>query len=304
VIIEPKELPELRAQALEWIRGQRYLDAVREWNVPWPAFADKLTAEHKVQIESAGMRGADLFYVSRQMGAVAAAGAPTLPRFTLEPEDVPALEGLIFFQDSPITVPHGEPPEPMIDYEIAAVMWMGHEKGVLLFFYTDRDRMLESLVREGIAEPQDAAFTRSIAPRIFTMAGRNTWIPWRAIAGDEHSAKLSLAVRTLRAAWLLMQQPLATLEDVQADRHARRRLQRAGHEPAAVRVIRLRRATHSTGTGESDREYHHQWIVRGHWRQQWYPSREVHRPVWIAPHVKGPEGAPLLGGEKVHAWVR
>jgi hypothetical protein len=70
-----------------------------------------------------------------------------------------------------------------------------------------------------------------------------------------------------------------------------------------VRVINLRRRAASTIAGQSDREYHHQWIVRGHWRDQWYASRGVHRPVWIAPHVKGPEGAPMLGGEKVHAWT-
>jgi hypothetical protein len=44
--------------------------------------------------------------------------------------------------------------------------------------------------------------------------------------------------------------------------------------------------------------------VRGHWRQQWYPSIQDHRPVWIAPHRKGPEDAPMLGGEKVYQWSR
>jgi hypothetical protein len=52
----------------------------------------------------------------------------------------------------------------------------------------------------------------------------------------------------------------------------------------------------------SERDYQHQWVVRGHWRQQWYPSRNVHRPIWITPHIKGPEGAPLLGGERVFHW--
>jgi hypothetical protein len=69
-------------------------------------------------------------------------------------------------------------------------------------------------------------------------------------------------------------------------------------------VIELRRPKTSSGPGDGDREYHHQWIVRGHWRQQWHPKRQVHRPVWIAPHIKGPEGAPLIGGEKVYALKR
>ena len=102
-----------------------------------------------------------------------------------------------------------------------------------------------------------------------------------------------------------MQQPLADSSTVEPDRAARKRLHRAGQEPAPVRVIELRRSRNTaSGHGESDREYHHRWITRGHWRQHWYPKRQVHRPVWIAPHIKGPEGAPLIGGEKVYALKR
>jgi hypothetical protein len=104
-------------------------------------------------------------------------------------------------------------------------------------------------------------------------------------------------------AWLLMQQPVTTVADATFDRAERRRLARQRLDDRPVRVINLRRRAASTIAGQSDREYHHQWIVRGHWRDQWYASRGVHRPVWIAPHVKGPEGAPMLGGEKVHAWT-
>lgn len=105
------------------------------------------------------------------------------------------------------------------------------------------------------------------------------------------------------SAWLLMQQSLARITEAEPDRAARKRLRRIGQEPKPVRVIELRRPAHS-GSGDGSREFHHQWIVRGHWRQQWYPARQVHRPVWIAPHIKGPEGAPLIGGEKVYAWKR
>ena len=44
----------------------------------------------------------------------------------------------------------------------------------------------------------------------------------------------------------------------------------------------------------------HRWVVRGHWRNQpWGPGRELRRPVYILPHIKGPDGAPLIGGERV-----
>ena len=31
------------------------------------------------------------------------------------------------------------------------------------------------------------------------------------------------------------------------------------------------------------------FVVRGHWRNQWYPSTETHRAIWILSHLKGPE---------------
>lgn len=49
----------------------------------------------------------------------------------------------------------------------------------------------------------------------------------------------------------------------------------------------------------SGRAYRHRWIVHGHWRNHWYPSRQTHRPIWIDQHVKGPDGAPILDPAKL-----
>jgi hypothetical protein len=87
-------------------------------------------------------------------------------------------------------------------------------------------------------------------------------------------------------------------------RPERRRHTRAGlAEPGPVRVLRLRRAvrdrTPQAAADGPGRVYKHQWVVRGYWRNTWYPSIQAHRPQWIAPYLAGPAGAPLLGGEKV-----
>jgi hypothetical protein len=59
-------------------------------------------------------------------------------------------------------------------------------------------------------------------------------------------------------------------------------------------VMRLRRVHHAhDGESGEGREWNYQWLVRGHWRKQWFPSRSAHVPVWIAPYVKGPEDKPL-----------
>lgn len=84
-----------------------------------------------------------------------------------------------------------------------------------------------------------------------------------------------------------------------ASRPLRRAALRGGHvepdDPMQVAVVTLRHINQQTNesTGDS-REYRHQWWVSGHYRQQWHPSTQRHEVAWIAPHVKGPDGAPFL----------
>ena len=92
---------------------------------------------------------------------------------------------------------------------------------------------------------------------------------------------------------------------------ARRRIARDDPDlDPTVRYIDLRRARTEPSDHTDDeprtstREYRHRWIVRGHWRNQWYPSRNDHRPIWIDPHFAGPEDKPLLGGERVNVLRR
>ena len=67
-----------------------------------------------------------------------------------------------------------------------------------------------------------------------------------------------------------------------------------------LRPMKYVNQTHST----SGRVYTHRWVVRGHWRQQFYASTGTNAPRWIAPFLKGPEGAPLLTAPKVYVWNR
>lgn len=85
------------------------------------------------------------------------------------------------------------------------------------------------------------------------------------------------------------------------NRAERRRSERSGIDLDAVRVINLRGSrTEGGDDSAAESRYHNRWMVSGHWRSQpCGPGRSLRRPVWIAPHVKGPEGAPLLRGEKV-----
>ncbi|MFI6432899.1 hypothetical protein [Rhodococcus oryzae] len=47
------------------------------------------------------------------------------------------------------------------------------------------------------------------------------------------------------------------------------------------------------------RHYSHRWMVRGHWKRQWYPSENRHHPIWIEQYVAGPDDAPIKVPDKV-----
>ena len=246
------------------------------------------------------LRNAELFYISEPMAELAKAASRSLPPYALEPEDCPARAGFAFVAPGAYQVVPGVSP-------VAVICWGDVEGGIFVTLYAATELLIKTLLESGKCTREQAAEHRGIVGDLSPMSFEAV-IPYSSDGQVARAAESPFAeeplLRTLRAAWLLMQQPLAAITEEHADRASRKRLRREGFDPAAVRVISLRRTTRHGESAASDREYHHQWIVRGHWRQQWYPSREVHRPVWIAPHVKGPEGAPLLGGEKVHAWVR
>lgn len=59
------------------------------------------------------------------------------------------------------------------------------------------------------------------------------------------------------------------------------------------------RRSAGASSASSDRHYSHRWLVRGHWRRQWYPSQKRHIPIWITEYVAGPDDAPIRVSDKV-----
>lgn len=325
--IRPVDLPEMRDETRRDVAANYpaiYEAEIRRGDQFWrPLMTPGPAAVHMVNAELARLGSAELFYVSAEMTALAKTAAKTMPDFSLTPEDLPAEYGFLYF-DSPIDTFLNDEGDDADRVAIVAASWgTWHDApagyphgGVWITWYSDREANLidspfartpEAQRRIRQLRPRFLLHTETPAPfhaQEVSTVDENGAVKMTTYQDVIREAASTLAwVGTLKATWLLMQQTLAKVTDVEPDRAARKRLRRAGSPPASVRVIELRRPTHS-GPGDGSREFHHQWIVRGHWRQQWYPAREVHRPVWIAPHIKGPEGAPLIGGEKVYAWKR
>lgn len=113
--------------------------------------------------------------------------------------------------------------------------------------------------------------------------------------------------RFLLAFLMMLNQTVTSVEEHTLDRKGSRRFKRMGL-PDRVTVVRLRRHKNIDRLeGETLVEWAHRWVVRGHWRNQPYKDDDgttIYKRIWIAPHVKGPEGAPLKQSQKIYALVR
>lgn len=313
--IRPVDMPALRASLIEhynkptvvnWWKSRPSFPAMELFSDDEAArkiFSLNPSGAERRASEAEALAEAELFFVAAPMAELASEAAKSLPSFKVDEFDLPSPTGFLIFE-KPIAKDTNYTGE---DVYISGASWRTIDLGVdgpLLWFsfYVDFYRVWDDAVSAGKETPEQAAFQKANSPRFTYTTDGATLL--RGPQDKRPNGVLNLWGKTIASTWLLMKQTLAEISQPTYTRADRRRLARRGAALDAVRVIELRRPRHSGPSGESDREYHHQWIVRGHWRQQWFPKREVHRPVWIAPHIKGPEGAPMLGGEKVHTWKR
>ena len=125
--------------------------------------------------------------------------------------------------------------------------------------------------------------------------------------------------RELMAGGLWLNQRIMVTADAPVERHVRKRAAKTLNQPSdRVRVVHLRRTERLKPCGKPDvpadrpqsvgddgtRDWAFQWVVRGHWRHQYYRSLDTHRVIWIDPYVKGPEDKPLKPSATVFAVIR
>lgn len=106
-----------------------------------------------------------------------------------------------------------------------------------------------------------------------------------------------------------MEQEIVEPVAAYADRATQRRLAKAGGDARPINVVTLRRRRMPGKPYDEDEDRKHvewacQWIVRGHWKNQFYRSTGRHRKLWLHAYIKGPEDKPLIHAERVVAIVR
>ena len=180
-----------------------------------------------------------------------------------------------------------------VEDEVAAIKGV-YAWGIALTIYTDGK--LEN------ADVFPAVVPLHLTPWYFGMSFDGNEV-------DEHGKPTGAAWwwRIVQTTFRLMQQRIATKGFGRPDRASRREGTKLGIPPEReVVVVRLRREAgeRNDPSGESA-NYSHRFIVGGHWRNQWYPSEQIHRQLYIDDYVKGPEDKPLIvRPRRVFQWER
>lgn len=205
------------------------------------------------------------------------------------------------FLATDLTIPAGflllPAPLPCINDEgrevnFRACSWRAYEDGAWLSFYgcAGDDPTLNP--------EQVAALGALAASELMFVAG--TYLHY----GREPSSTGNVW-EAVQAIWRLMRQ-LVRVEHT-PPRAVRRRAEKAGASKVGrITVVQLRREKREPDEGHvpSPAHYSHRFAVRGHWRNQWYPSIQAHRQKWIAPYIKGGEDKPLVLKGRAYEFTR
>jgi hypothetical protein len=320
-----RHLPEIRAELVAWLTDPTDLGGPATWAKGFPP--DIAEREHTAaRMWATSMRAAELFYVSAGMARLAASAGLALPSYRLHPEDLPAEHGVLLWEEA---VTEGEHGGESTGAPIIGATWAVRGNAVDVRTWARREdwitHMAEGDPRAGLRDltPAEVRNLRTQYPQPITSMAQSR-LPFGQVPGwlanppqdpesmslyeledhDRTSSRIEKAERALVVTWLLMGQTLATTEDIHPTKASMKFIRRI--DPGllgATRYVQLRHQSMSpqarSDTAEAGRTYRHRWIVRGHWRNQYYPSRRANRPIWIDAHPKGPDGAPILDPDKL-----
>lgn len=281
-------------------------------------------------------------YVSDEMIDLVSQAADVSDPEPLFDTDLPCPHGLVILEN-PLLIHDLHPTDGNVDERIVMPIrgfgWTFQDTimsidgdsgpGIALVIYTDlaayRDLYLPSIQALGFDDVN--ADDLGVLGTGLRMVDYNPWrfgMAW-GNGGDDawtanhlHERKMISTVaynrRWLLALLRLMWQEIIVAEPGHLDRPSTRRAERSKFDQAkngGIKVLRLRRVYERSGDEHVGQwTMSHRTIVRGHWRRQYYPSLgpvgepQSYRRIYIDPHVRGPEDAPLVIKHSVTAVVR
>ncbi len=275
--------------------------------------------EQYVSIIADHLKRAEPVYWSPEMCDMLVHVGLSIPDWTLRMSDLITDSGYAWFSKPlDLGLVHPVEGEGFHRVTVVGLLW-----GVVLF---KTDESLGSTTKVAYLGDEDGAERWLVyhpvvmldgTPRL---CGGSSWAEGESLSGlvrdssgdmQDHFNDWAMKIsKCFASSMALMSQHIVTTDQVALDRTSRKRLAREGwtHEPI-VRVVKLRRtATGGKTTDSNDEKAYEltcQFVVRGHWRNQFYPSTDERRPIFVLPYIKGPEGAPLrASADRVFEMVR
>jgi hypothetical protein len=280
----PVDVPTLVRDLIDHIElaPRNYLQVILSWGD-----LQGLSDEHVISLAralQASLRLSETFFVTEDMAALALAAASQLDCVQVADHDFVAPAGFLYLPGG-WRLKEGSPTP-------GAISWFVHGTQVMLTAWKEPERVTERAAEHYGTAPH-------LIPEWHIKMTKSE--DFRLSYQSEHANGLLAVVMSL---CYLMRQKLAVVRQPLMSRTERRQAKRAEIDLSKVRVIELRSRDVISEGSASGREYSHRWVVRGHWRRQWYSADCVHRPIWIPAHIKGPAGKPLLGTDKVYSLQR
>jgi hypothetical protein len=270
------------------------------------ASRDEFTKQWKRTV--AALQRAETYYVTADIWEAIATSAASLPAdVVIALEHVPATHGWIWLEH-PVTLPDA-PPLPgneshaTVDLKMRAALWsVGYfENGVPYLTIETFHNLVGDLASKPVI-PGRTMIVVLNATLAVQDASLERFMP--SYTG-QHLELMHYVVRSVVGLFLWIRQTIVVPTAVPLERHAAKRMSRA-QIAGDLHVVTLRRkAAEPTAEHGEPVEWSCRWVVSGHWRKQFYPSKDRHEYLWILPFVKGPADKPLKPPDpKVFAVIR
>jgi hypothetical protein len=243
----------------------QYLSIVETWSVPQPVRPDgkvdppdKDSLRHR-EIEEQKLLHAEPIFVTAEMCDLVEAARPTFELEPLVESDFLVKAGFLHFEKTVDSVLDG--------FAWSLMKWPANATDPYSAHFTFYGTMNATIIEWDLDKPPTAG------------ASQDTYL--RGVA----QTTLRL-MREFRPA-----SRYSTRE--RPDRAGRRAAKRAGLPEPEILVVRLRRERSLSERLGGSANYAYQFMVSGHWRNQWFPSSHTHRQVWIAPYITGSDDKPF-----------
>lgn len=243
-----------------------------------------------------------LWWVTHQMMKLAQEAGPSLPEWSPSMY-IPDMNGLLLWENTLGTVPwtmapdssltrdaFGKPAIPLV--ETHGMAW-STRAGTVRIAMVSRNRELA----------KESGFPEIAGRPVLTPVAYLDNVPLYGVQPPDNTDREAPLLAVIGATWGLMQQPTLVSTKMTNGPVLGR-----GADPADtndVTLVDLRRVqqVRDGATDPSGSHLTNRHIVRGHWRQQACgPEHSLRKPIWIAPHIKGPDDGKLVTGEIVNVW--